>query len=262
MSSQTESQVFLITGGSRGIGLGVTEVLLQQGQQVVSFSRSLTPELSSLQESHPGKLFVLQGDLTSNEACANAVSKTIAHFGRLDGVVLNAASGGPFARVLDVRDEDVLSTLATNVLSAYAIVRASIPELRKSRREGRGGRVAVVSSVVVGGGAGISVYCASKAALNTFVASVAQEEPDITFVAIDPGVVDTKMSKAYREEGGKVMTPEMHGWLVAVHAENKLTTPIQVGASIAAVALHAPQTMSGKFVVWNSDEVNALMEAK
>ncbi|KAH7099645.1 NAD(P)-binding protein [Auriculariales sp. MPI-PUGE-AT-0066] len=233
------SQVILVTGGSRGIGIALVDVLLQQGHQVATFVRTRTPELEALGTIHSDKLLIIQGDLTSERAGSQAVLTTVAHFGRLDSLILNGASAGPIATLLDSSTKDIVDTFSTNVFSIYAFLQAAIPFLRRTH-----GRVVAVSSSSASGGAGISVYGATKAALNTLIGSVAKEEPEIAFLAVDPGIVDTDMAKEYREHGGAALPPHIHDFLLSLKSEAKLLQPAEIALSLASFALHMPMMRS------------------
>ncbi|KAH7096917.1 NAD(P)-binding protein [Auriculariales sp. MPI-PUGE-AT-0066] len=252
------SQVVLVTGGSSGIGLALVQLLLQQGNKVANFVRTKNSELETLSAAHSSNLLIIQGDVTSDSAGNQAVAKTVAHFGRLDSLVLNAASGGPLASLLNSTTKDIVDTYATNVFSVYAFLQAAIPELRKTR-----GRVVVLSSFVAGGAAGISVYAATKSAVNTLIGSVAKEELDIAFLAVDPGVVDTKMAKEFRDRGGAALDPAFHKHLLNLKNEAKLVQPADVAVNLAFFALRLPhgEKYSGTFITWNSDEAKQLIAA-
>ncbi|KAJ8125585.1 hypothetical protein O1611_g8053 [Lasiodiplodia mahajangana] len=138
-----------------------------------------------------------------------------------------------------------------NVFSAVALIKESIPELRKSN-----GRVIFVSSgassnAYVGWGS----YGTSKAALDHLCAHLAVEEPSITAVTVSPGKVDTAMQKQIREQGQAGMAPDVHASFVAEHESGRLLNPDQPGTVIAKLAIAASSGLTGKHYRWNAAEL-------
>lgn len=98
------SPVVLLTGASKGLGLSTLSLLLSAplSARVVCVSRSLSAELSSLAQSHPDNVELVQGDVALRETSKRAVNKAIERWGALDAVVLNAGSLEPLGRVAEV----------------------------------------------------------------------------------------------------------------------------------------------------------------
>lgn len=92
------------------------------------------------------------------------------------------------------------------------------------------------------------MYGSTKAALNHLCFSLASEEPQITAVAVRPGVVDTDMQVEIREQHRAAMGEEGYSRFAELHKTGKLLKPEQPGAVIANLAIGAPKTLSGKFI--------------
>lgn len=119
---------------------------------------------------------------------------------------------------------------------------AAIPELRKTK-----GHVVFTSSGAANYGiAAWGCYGSSKAAMNHLTLQLSAEEPDITFVAISPGKVDTDMHKQIREAGKEHMAEAVHASFVDEHESGKLLKPEQPGTVIANLVVDAPKEFSGK----------------
>jgi NAD(P)-dependent dehydrogenase (short-subunit alcohol dehydrogenase family) len=152
----------LITGASSGIGRATAELFAARGWNVVATMR--TPR------DIPGA-FVTRLDVEKPETIRAAIDAGIARFGRIDAVVNNAGYGlfGVFERT---PEEKVREQFEVNVFGVMNVVRAVLPHFRKNRR----GRIVNVSS-----GAGvfampmISLYTASKFALEGFSESLSYE---------------------------------------------------------------------------------------
>lgn len=97
---------------------------------------------------------------------------------------------------------------------------------------------------------GWSAYGCSKAALNHLVQHLGVEEPDVTSVSVRPGVIDTDMQKAIREQHGAVMSRANHDKFTGLKADGGLRSPEEVGRVIALMALSVDASKSGKFVDW------------
>lgn len=77
--------------------------------------------------------------------------------------------------------------------------------------------------------------------------SLGAEEPDVTSVSIRPGMVDTEMQRALREDHATALDAEMHSKFTGVHKDGKLLKPEQPGHVMAKLVLDAPKELSGHF---------------
>ncbi|KAG8903065.1 hypothetical protein FRB99_003771, partial [Tulasnella sp. 403] len=231
-----------------GIGLEVTRILLGKlSTKVVAFSRSSTPELGDLKIQHGDSLTIFQGDVTSSDAIASAITTTLATYGQLDGVVLNAGTLDPLGRIVSTPIQAWKTAFDINFFSLVEMLQASVPHLRTTN-----GRVVYVSSgAAVSATAAWGPYNAAKAAGNSLVRTLANEEPDITIVALRPGAVDTEMQANLRAKGKAHMKPEEMERFVTMHEGGKLVKPQDCGHVIAALAVSATKDLSGKFVSWD-----------
>ncbi|KAI1825010.1 short-chain dehydrogenase [Xylaria intraflava] len=244
------SKVFIVTGASRGLGNAIARLLLGKSHRVFLVSRS-EDGLRELAAGHGGSVAYLSADLADSKVASEVVASAVKAFGRIDGLVVNHGSLSPITRICDSDVEEWRRAYDVNVFSAVALVKESIPELRKSH-----GRVIFVST-----GASTTPYVSwgaygtSKAAVNHFCAQLAAEEPSITTVAISPGKVDTAMQKQIREEGHTAMPPDLHAAFVADHDSGRLLNPNQPGTVIAKLVIQAPSALTGKHFRWNAAEL-------
>lgn len=153
----------LITGCSSGFGLSIAQTFLAQGWDVIATMRAPRTDLLPAHE----KLTVLPLDVTSAESIAEAVEAA----GPLDALVNNAGVG--MLNVLEGSEmSKVREVFETNLFGAIAMTRAVFPQMRV---RGTGVIVNVSSSVTIKSLPALSVYSASKAALNAFTESFALE---------------------------------------------------------------------------------------
>jgi len=173
--------VIVITGASKGIGLAVTEILLQDFNAiVVAVSRTTTHELRILHDkfnynsplSDPlaaqteNPLQIIECDVTNEDALSQAIVGTKERHGKIDGLVLNAATLHPIGRIgsHDNNLDSWKKHFDVNFFSLVSALKAALPALRKSEP----GRVVFVSSGAAEGGIdGWGPYNASKAAMNS-----------------------------------------------------------------------------------------------
>jgi 3-oxoacyl-[acyl-carrier protein] reductase len=185
----------IVTGGSRGLGLAITQALAASGYRVIAVARSQTAELTASREaaqSGPGAIEFRACDLSDLEQIAPLVRSLKTDFGAPYGLVNNAGLGTA-GLLSNMRDQDVqrliqLNTVAPIMLSKY-VVRAMMLQ--------REGRIINMASIVAATGySGLSVYSATKASLIGFTRSLAREvgQLGITVNAISPGFVATEMT--------------------------------------------------------------------
>ena len=136
---------------------------------------------------------------------------------------------------------------ASHVIQA----KAAIPELRKSR----GAIILTSSGASTGAYSTWGAYGGSKAAINHLARQLSVEEPEITSVAVRPGVVDTDMQKQLREVHSSIMEKKDTAKFLGLHESGKLLKPEQPGHVIAKMALDPPTELSGQYIDWAGEAV-------
>jgi 3-oxoacyl-[acyl-carrier protein] reductase len=128
------NKVAYITGGSKGIGLGIAKSLLEQGMRVAITSRDLAAakEAASSLSADSSKILALQSDVSTMDGEKAAVKEVLNHFGQLDVLVANAGVGH-FAPIDTMTEEDWNSTIDTNLTGVFNSVKASIDALKASK---------------------------------------------------------------------------------------------------------------------------------
>jgi NAD(P)-dependent dehydrogenase (short-subunit alcohol dehydrogenase family) len=180
-----KDKVVLVTGANGGLGKYVTESLLEAGATVAGVSRKIQ------QSDFPNVSFsAFPGDLSSAEAANNVVGCVVARLGRLDAVVHTVGGFAGGKSIAETDDAIFDRMFDLNLKNAFFLMRAAIPQLRKS---GNGRFIAIASRAAVEPGPGVGAYGASKAALVSLVKTAAAENKDagMTANAILPGTMDT-----------------------------------------------------------------------
>jgi 3-oxoacyl-[acyl-carrier protein] reductase len=188
----------LVTGGSRGLGLGIAQKLAASGFQVVALARKQTCQLATVMAETAsrghGALHFRACDLMDVAALPGMVKQLRSDFGPVYGLVNNAGIGT--AGVLaTMKDADIEHLVRLNVVAPLMLTKYVV---RSMMTQGDG-RIVTISSVVAQTGYnGLSVYSATKASLIGFTRSLAREVGSlgITVNAVAPGFIDTDMTHA------------------------------------------------------------------
>ncbi len=190
----------IVTGGSRGLGLGISMTLVAAGFRVIAIARKAGPELAAAIEKtgEAGALAFVPCDLAEVAQLPTLVRQLRKEFGPVYGLVNNAGISvdGAFAlmKSTDVERLIRLNTLSPIMLTKYVV---------RSMMADGGGRIVNVSSITAFTGySGLAVYSATKASLVGFTRSLAREvgRMKVTVNAIAPGFIDTDLTGALTGE--------------------------------------------------------------
>ncbi|HQS11688.1 MAG: oxidoreductase [Sphingomonadales bacterium 35-56-22] len=203
MTKLFEGKVALVTGASRGIGAATAKALAAQGAHVIITART-AKDLEAVEDAifnAGGNATIAPLDLTDGDSIARLATAVTERWGKLDVLVLNAAMLGTLAPV-PVIDGAEFARLFTLNVTAQQVLIASFDALLRKSDAGR--LVALTSSVGAAPRAFWGAYGASKAALETLVASYGEEVKNLSAVRtiiVDPGRTRTQMrAKAYPGE--------------------------------------------------------------
>ncbi|ONI78825.1 oxidoreductase [Actinosynnema sp. ALI-1.44] len=192
-------KVALITGGSRGIGAATAIRLAEDGADIAftySQSADRAAEVVDRIKAVGRRALAIQADSASSAAVRDAVSQTVAEFGRLD-ILVNNAGIGVLAPIHELTLADVDRTLDINVKGAFVASQAAAEHMAD------GGRIITIGSCVGPrvAGPGASLYSLSKTALVGLTKGLARDlgGRGITANLINPGPIDTEMNPAGAE---------------------------------------------------------------
>ena len=190
MFNSLEGRSVLVTGGTKGIGLGIARVFALAGCKVAVSGRDEATGAAAVADLGPSAIFV-KGDVSRAADCKRVVDETVERHGGLDILCANAGIF-PDSKLASMSVADMELVLDTNIKGTLLSVQACIPELAKSTR----GRVILTSSITgpITGYPGWSHYGASKAAQLGFMRTAAIElaPMGITVNAVLPGNVMTE----------------------------------------------------------------------
>ncbi|MDA7946907.1 MAG: SDR family oxidoreductase [Hyphomicrobiaceae bacterium] len=189
----SEPHCVLVSGGSRGLGLGIVESLLQDGQNVATFSRRETADMRQLEEAYPDQFMFVTGDMERPDLFPKLVQTVERKFGRLSALVNNA--GIVNEELLARQKADAIEQLlAVNLLGPVLLTRQAIRGMMVAGR----GRVVNISSIVsLSGYKGTAAYSATKGGINAMTRALARElgGRGITVNTVAPGYMETDLVK-------------------------------------------------------------------
>jgi 3-oxoacyl-[acyl-carrier protein] reductase len=186
----------IVTGGSRGLGLGIAKTLCAAGHDVIAVARRETAALGEAlarpASDSCGSMHFEAFDLGNIAELPGFVKRIRQEYGPIFGLVNNAGIGTSGV-LATMRDADIESLIRINTISPVVLTKYVV----RAMMSGTGGRIVNISSIVsFTGYSGLSVYSTSKSSIVGFTRSLARElgSLNITVNAVAPGFVDTEMT--------------------------------------------------------------------
>jgi len=260
-----EDQVAIITGGGRGIGKAAAEQFVALGAKVVVMARSAeqVEQVAASLRANGGVAAGIAGDISDPKQVAEMTNSILTQYGRIDIVVNNAGVIWPVKEVAESDVEEWSYNIQVNLLGPFYLVRNVLPVMIEQHY----GRIVNVSSgAAINPIVGASAYSASKAGLDMFTRSVAQELPnmEVTINSFHPGMVDTEMQVDLRSVDTSDATFSLARFHDA-HAQGQLRSPQVVARAITWLAGPWSRDHSGKIFRIADEEwirqVNADLES-
>jgi L-fucose dehydrogenase len=172
MDLSLQDKVILISGGAKGIGLGIAKVLAAEEAIPVIVGRNLSDNATAVAEitATGRRAFSVQAELSQTADCRRAVDETIAKFARIDGLVNNAGINDG-VNLEDGDTDRFLASLRKNLVHYYEMAQFALPELKKSH----GAIVNIGSKVAETGQGATSAYAAANGGRNALTREWAVE---------------------------------------------------------------------------------------
>tara|TARA_B100000809_G_scaffold266843_1_gene332123 strand:+ start:8769 stop:9548 length:780 start_codon:yes stop_codon:yes gene_type:complete len=159
MDLNLKGKVIIVTGGSKGIGLGIVLSLVKEGATpvIVTRNKESVLEIVDIIKENGGDVFYTLAELTNPEECKSAVAVVVEKYGRIDGLVNNAGVNDGVG-LQNGSYEDFMLSLKRNLVHYFLMAKHALPELKKTR----GAIVNIGSKTSVTGQGGTSGYAASN----------------------------------------------------------------------------------------------------
>ena len=224
-----DDHVVIVTGGTRGIGLGVARHLGGLGARVVITGRkqerldAASAELADLGVEH----LAVQGDVADRDADVALVAATVERFGRLDGLVANAQSFRPVTALADVTADDMDLLFDTGPKGTLWLMQAALPHFIEA---GRGRIVTMGTAMGLTGAPGYGPYAASNEAIRSLTRTAAREwgRHGVTVNCVLPASAAHRMPPAGSD-------PEREAAFAAMYDDHPLGRDGDAEADIAPV---------------------------
>jgi NAD(P)-dependent dehydrogenase (short-subunit alcohol dehydrogenase family) len=241
MDLRLDGKAALITGGSRGIGLGIAKAFAASGARVLITGRKAEAlEVACKEIGHDARWAAGHvGDAASRDAQIDAA---LAAFGKIDVLVNNAATNPYAGPTIDADLPRFEKTLATNLTAPFAWTQAV---WNKSMKRSAGG-CSVINVVSVGAFhtcAALGVYGMTKAALVYLTEQLAAElAPQVRVNAVAPGLIKTDFARALWEGGRGEQVAQSYPM-------KRLGEPHDVAAAVTYLASDASSWVTGQTIV-------------
>lgn len=218
-------RVALVTGGTRGIGAGISRALKEEGYTVAALYAK--DDQSASVFSAQSEIAVFKCDVSNFGQCQEVIRMIESDLGRSVDILVNNAGITRDSKFHEMSVEDWNLVLQTNLTSCFNMCRAAIPYMRDNGF----GRIINVSSVNgQSGSMGQANYCAAKAGMIGFTKTLALENArfGVTVNVVAPGYVNTEMARAVPE---KIMEK-----IIAKIPVQRLADPLEIARCVTFLA--------------------------
>lgn len=241
----------IITGGGKGVGLGITRCFLRQGANVIICGRS---ELASLPEENGNRAGFVAADVRDIEQINKVVDYATKTFGRLD-VLVNNAGGAPYTDAATASPRFSEKIIALNLLAPLNFAQAAN---RVMQQQAEGGVIINIASVSgERPSPGTAAYGAAKAGLLNLTKSLAVEwAPKVRVTGVTCGMIRTEQAHLHYGDDAGIAAVE------ATVPLNRLASPEDIGnACLFLASPLAAYISGGSLLVHGGGEKPAFLEA-
>ncbi|MBT0607981.1 SDR family oxidoreductase [Aequorivita echinoideorum] len=227
-----KNKTALITGGTKGIGYGIAEALLNEGINVVITGRTLktaekAAEKLNSNTTDGAKAMAVEADVRNYDSQQKAVSKAVEQFGSIDFVIANAGLGH-FGSVEELTAEQWQETIETNLTGPFFTLKATLDQLKKTK----GYYITISSLAGTNFFKGGSAYNASKFGVTGFTQAAMLDVRDygIKMSTIMPGSVSTQFNgnEPDDKDAWKIQPEDIGQMVVDLLKMNPRTLPSKI----------------------------------
>lgn len=220
--------MFIITGGSRGIGAALADTLASRKHDVLIVSRN-QQALQSVAATSPYINFICADVATATGRDKLISYLKINHITDIQGLIHNAGSIEPIQPMRDLDEQAWRSIMSINLDAPFFLTQALLDQLEHARV------LHISSGAAHFPVAGWAPYCISKAGLSMLTRCWQTEYPNMASASVMPGIVDTTMQAVIRES--EHLAPEKHQFFHDLKNNNQLVSPETVAAFLTWLLL-------------------------
>jgi len=246
MDLHLKDKVAIVTGGTKGIGVGIVLSFANEDAITVIVNRpgSEGPNLEKQLKDQGKKTLYIPAELTKDEECQKVINETVKHFGRLDYIINNAGFNDGVG--IDRSPEEFMQSVHNNLFHYYALVHYGLKYLIQSK----GSVVNIGSHVSITGQGSTSGYAAAKGAINALTRewAVALAKYSIRVNTVIPGSVWTN---SYERWANTFPDPEERKQLAAsrIPFEKRFTTVEEIADIVVFLASDRSSHTTGQIII-------------
>ncbi len=231
MDLKLKDKVIIVTGGSKGIGNGISRVLAKENAIPVIVGRNKADVLKAVDniKNDGVKAFYALAELTKPQECKAAVDRVIAEFGKIDGLVNNAGVNDGIGLEHGNYD-DFIRSLKRNVVHYYTMAQLTLPELKKSK----GAIVNIGSKTSFTGQGSTSGYAAANGGRNALTREWAVELLPYS-IRVNAVIVAECYTPLYDRWIKTFDNPEkkLNSIIEKIPLEKRMTTDLEIANTVA-----------------------------
>jgi gluconate 5-dehydrogenase len=238
-----DGKLALVTGATRGIGLGAARALAQAGAHVILVGRdeALLQAAATELRQHKHEVHVAPYDLANTAGIASWF-EDVCHTGRTPDILVNAAGISRRGPAIDLTLDDWNEVMTLNATAIFELSRAMARRLIAEKRPGR--IINIASLMTAAARPGTSPYTASKGAVGQLTKALAAEwaKDEILVNAIAPGYIDTDLN------ANLVADPEFDAWVKRRCPLGRWGTPTDIAWPVVFLASAAAAFITGQII--------------
>ncbi|HEY0738612.1 MAG TPA: SDR family oxidoreductase [Herpetosiphonaceae bacterium] len=261
--SELAGKVALVTGGGRGIGRATALELARRGAQVAVAARSkaeIDAAVAEIQQAG-GTGLAVQADLSNSAAALKLIEDVQRALGPIGVLVNNAAAIGPFGATWELSGDEWERANWINLVAPFRLSQAVLPGMIE---QGWGRIINISSGAARTPLENAGPYSVSKAGLDMLTRQLGLEleGTGVAAICVYPGVVDTVMQTAIREQPAEIVGENIVNTFQNFYNSGSLQNPERPGRLIAALADADGARFSGQIVDIYGDEAIAILDGQ